>query len=74
LEEQQLREEIYGEPVYDVFVYDYGKVAHTCPECNCALTTVPCSTSCPYALTCEDFEQHWSAGQAWCPIEKEMKE
>lgn len=75
MEEQQMREEtMYREPVYDVVVYDYGKTGHICPECGTLLTTCPCTDSCPYAEMCEDYQQHWSAGQVWCVVEKEMKE
>jgi len=73
MEETQLREEMIRYDVLEPVVYDYGKTGHICPECEALLTTVPCTTSCPYSLTCEDFQQHFAGGVAWCPVEKEIR-
>ena len=74
MELEQLRGETIHYEVLEPVVYDYGKTGHYCPECNALLTTCPCSLGCPRSDTCEDFQMHFSGGEAWCPVDKEMKE
>lgn len=58
----------------DPLIPDCYPGRHICPHCGEQLTTVPCTSSCPYYGDCEDCQKHESAGTFWCTTLKEASE